>query len=205
MNRVRALWLDATEQILILAFYGSLVLRIVNGIRHGNALANALLLPSEGLVLVFILLRHRTDRLSSRPAEWLIALAATALPLFVRVGSRPSPIPTWLCAFLIVFGMLIQLHAKVCLGRSFGCVPANRGLTQSGPYKFVRHPMYAGYMLSDVGFLAMNPTWWNLTIYGISQSLQVARILAEERFLSQDEAYRRYQAAVPYRLFPGIF
>ena len=93
-------------------------------------------------------------------------------------------------------GMVVQLHAKITLGRSFGCVPAHRGLKLSGPYRFVRHPMYAGYLLSHLAFLAMNLTPWNIAVYALCYSLQLPRLLAEERLLSRDRCYRDYRAAV---------
>jgi protein-S-isoprenylcysteine O-methyltransferase Ste14 len=65
--------------------------------------------------------------------------------------------------------------------------------------------MYAGYVLSHVAFLAMNPTLWNLTAYAVCLCLQVPRLLAEERLLRQDPQYRAYQAGVRYRLLPGLF
>jgi protein-S-isoprenylcysteine O-methyltransferase Ste14 len=102
-------------------------------------------------------------------------------------------------------GLLVQLHAKLTLGRSIGCIPANRGLKLAGPYRFVRHPMYAGYLLSHLAFLAMNPTAWNLAVYALCYGVQVPRLMAEERLLGGDPRYREYQAAVRYRLIPGLF
>jgi protein-S-isoprenylcysteine O-methyltransferase Ste14 len=49
------------------------------------------------------------------------------------------------------------------------------------------------------------PTLWNVTIYAVAWTLQVVRMNAEERFLSQDEAYRVYKGAVRYRLIPGVY
>ena len=39
-----------------------------------------------------------------------------------------------------------MIAGKVVLGRSFGLVPANRGIVARGPYLLVRHPIYAGYL-----------------------------------------------------------
>jgi protein-S-isoprenylcysteine O-methyltransferase Ste14 len=65
--------------------------------------------------------------------------------------------------------------------------------------------MYAGYLLGHLGFLVVNLSGWNLLVYAVCYSLQVPRLLAEERLLSQDPGYRAYQATVRYRLLPGLF
>ena len=205
MKRSRALWLDLAERLFVLALYGWLVARMVEGFRAGGGPGSLLLLPSEGLVVVFVLLRRRTEKISPRPHEWLLALLATCAALLVTPIHRPPPIHPMVGSVLMIMGMLIQLHAKVHLGRSFGLVAAHRGLSLGGPYKLVRHPMYAGYMLSHLGYLAFNPTWWNFALYAIGDSLQIPRLLAEERLLANDEHYRRYQSTVRYRLFPGLF
>jgi protein-S-isoprenylcysteine O-methyltransferase Ste14 len=205
MTGARPVVLDAAERLLVLCLYGALVVRIVTGIRsEGAGVGNLLLLVSEGMVLVFVLFRRTTSDVSRSASEWLLAIVATCLPMLVA-PSGVHPLPPFVGAVVLVMGMIFQLHAKVILGRSFGCVPANRGLKAAGPYRFVRHPMYAGYLLSDVGFLLMNPSLRNFALYGGCLALQVPRLLAEERLLSRDEAYRRYQSVVRYRLVPGVF
>ncbi|WP_276509041.1 methyltransferase family protein, partial [Microvirga aerophila] len=82
---------------------------------------------------------------------------------------------------------------------------ANRGVKTQGPYSLIRHPMYIGYVATQVGFLLFNSTVWNLAIYSGAWTLQVLRILAEERTLSKDPEYKAYALAVRYRLVPGVF
>jgi protein-S-isoprenylcysteine O-methyltransferase Ste14 len=65
--------------------------------------------------------------------------------------------------------------------------------------------MYAGYLLSHMAFLAMNPTLCNLAIYVVCYGLQIPRLLAEERLLARDQRYRAYLTVVRYRLIPGVF
>jgi protein-S-isoprenylcysteine O-methyltransferase Ste14 len=84
-------------------------------------------------------------------------------------------------------------------------VPAHRGLKVAGPYRFVRHPMYAGYLLSHAAFLLMNPTVGNVAVYAVCYALQIPRIFAEERLLSRDPEYREYRRTVRYRLIPWLF
>ena len=101
--------------------------------------------------------------------------------------------------------MLTHIGAKLSLQRSFGLVAANRGVKVSGMYVFVRHPMYAGYMMTHIGFFLFAPTLQNFAVYAATWTLLIMRVFAEERILSQDVTYREFQSRVPYRLLPGVF
>jgi protein-S-isoprenylcysteine O-methyltransferase Ste14 len=166
---------------------------------------NLIALGSEGLVVAFILCRRKPNAISPRPTDWMLALTATAMPLLVRPDIQGHMVLLQAGAFLMMVGFIVQLVAKVTLGRSFGCVPAHRGLKQGGLYRFVRHPMYMGYLLSHIGILLANPTWWNLAVYVICYSAQVPRLFSEERLLKRDPQYANYMAGVRYRLIPGVF
>jgi protein-S-isoprenylcysteine O-methyltransferase Ste14 len=65
--------------------------------------------------------------------------------------------------------------------------------------------MYAGYVITQIGFLLAHPSLWNASIYAATLVFQIGRILAEERLLSRDSGYREFAALVPSRLVPGVF
>jgi protein-S-isoprenylcysteine O-methyltransferase Ste14 len=197
--------MDLVERGLVLGLYVWLVTRIVADYAEKGSAVDLILLPSEGLVVLLLLVRRSAREISHRPSEWAAALCASVAPLLVRIDSAGAMLPPLLAAVIMLAGMVIQVHAKLALGRSFGCVPANRGLKFSGPYRFVRHPMYAGYLLTHVAFLLMNPTLRNVVLYSSCYLMQVFRILAEERLLSKDHSYLNYIATVRYRLVPPIF
>ncbi|HUE74892.1 MAG TPA: isoprenylcysteine carboxylmethyltransferase family protein [Pirellulaceae bacterium] len=197
--------LDLAERAIVTVVYLGLVARLLAHGWYSGELTSLLLLPSEGLVVVFLLFRRRTTDISLRGSEWLLALTATLAPMLVERGTGAALVPTWLAAGLMLMGLIVQIHAKITLGRSFGCVPAHRGLQLSGPYRFVRHPMYAGYLLSHIAFLLVNPTLQNVGAYVLCYALQIPRLMAEERLLAVDCRYREYQARVKSRLIPGIF
>ena len=86
-------------------------------------------------------------------------------------------------------------------------IQSERGhhVVSSGPYRIVRHPMYAGYMVANVGLFMLMPSLMNLAIYTITWWAQILRVTAEERHLLEDEAYRELTRKVRYRLIPGLF
>lgn len=194
--------LDALERGCLLLLYVWLVARIITAPRSEF---NALLLISEGAVLVVTLCRRPTGDVSMRLGDWMLAIGATYLPLLVRPDSGPPLVPARHAVMLWVVGTFVQVWSKLALGRSFGCVPAHRGLKLGGPYRYVRHPMYLGYVLTHVAFLLMNPTPLNVALYLSCDALLIPRILAEERHLGADPAYLGYRADVPWRLLPGVF
>jgi protein-S-isoprenylcysteine O-methyltransferase Ste14 len=204
MNRAGRTY-DLLERAIGVGLYLWLVVRVVAGWQRGAGAASLFILPSEGLVLAFLLVRRPARQLSLAPRDWALALTATMAPMLVTPGiGRPLVSPV-VAAVVMVMGIVVQLHAKLILGRSFGCVPAHRGLKLDGPYALVRHPIYAGYLLGHLAFLLVNPTAWNGLAYATCYALQIPRLLAEERFLARDPEYAQYLTRVRWRLMPGVF
>lgn len=202
---IERLDLDLVEKALVASFMALLALRLVPQAAATLSPPILLLLLSESVVVLFILLRRPTRDISRRPADWALGLAGTLLPL-TAIAPEGTPVaPIALCAGLMGVGFLLQLWAKLTLRRSFGVVAANRGVKASGPYRLVRHPMYAGYALTHVGFLLSGPAVWNLAVYGATLVIAIRRILAEERVLMQDAAYRTLAEKTRSRLLPFVF
>jgi protein-S-isoprenylcysteine O-methyltransferase Ste14 len=200
-----ATFLDVVERAVVATLFGLFVYRLFSAFLAERNPIYLMMVVSEGLVVVFILIRRAAKTVSLRPVDWLLAFGATAAPLCVVPGGASPLLPNVTCGLIIIAGMIFQIHAKLTLRRAFGLIAANRGVTTAGPYRFVRHPMYAAYMISWAGFLLASPTLWNAAVYAFAFACQIARLLAEERLLSEDAAYRSFAAAVPYRLLPGVF
>lgn len=193
--------LDRTEQVAILLLWVWMVRRVVIS---ANPFAPLLLL-AETSVLIFVLIRRPTDAISVRLGDWLLAITGTAAPLLIMPGTDLFPALAPLGIGLVLVGNCVQIWAKLFLRRSFGIAPANRGIKSDGPYKLVRHPIYAGYLLSHIGVLVLMPSALNVMIYLIGWWAQVLRLLAEEDLLAQDPAYRAFMEKVRWRLVPGVF
>ena len=178
--------IDIGERIFILLLFASLVVGVSQTIDVRPY--NVLVLVSEGLVAFFVIVRRPARNITMRPLDWTIALAGTALAMFVRAGGRPL-LPQIVGTVLMFVGLSLAIWAKLSLRRSFGIAAANRGAVMAGPYRFMRHPMYGGYIVVYVGFLLNNPLLWNLCVYGVTAILLVLRVLAEEKILKADPAY----------------
>ena len=162
----------------------------------------ALFLISEVVGVALLLLQRR--------GEWsvdlfpvVVAFVGTGAALLV-MPSGVRLIPDSVSFALIMAGGTVSLAAKLFLGRSFGIVPANRGVKETGVYRLIRHPMYAGYMLNHVGFVLVFFSAWNVAIYAVAWTALWLRAVEEEKFLRRDPEYRRYAEKVRYRLIPGL-
>lgn len=197
--------LDFTERMLIVVLYGWFLWRMlwVSTLE----ISSVLLVIAEALPLAFVLFRKPTEKLSRNPADWVLALLGTTMPLFVRPAAQEvgSVVAAYSAYGMILFGLFVQIAAKLVLGTRFGIVAANRGVCALGPYRFVRHPMYAGYTLTHIGFLIAMPDATNAAIYVAALILQLARIDREERILMQDPRYEVFAGRVGYRLLPGVY
>jgi protein-S-isoprenylcysteine O-methyltransferase Ste14 len=165
---------------------------------HPHAIVLAV---SELLSAVLIIVRRQGPMpMSAYPIA--IAFLGSALPLLARPGEI-ALIPEGEAFSFMLVGGIIAVWAKVALSRSFGAIAANRGVKRGGPYRFVRHPMYLGYIIIQIGFLLGYFSYPLLSLYLILWIIQILRIREEEKVLFQDAAYRDFANDVPRRLVPG--
>ena len=149
------------------------------------------------------------SRVTRERDESLLSITFTVVGSFYYLAFRLEPgahlIPEAVAAGLQVTGIIIQICAKLTLRRSFGLLPANRGVVVRGPYRVLRHPIYFGYLIRDMGFLLRNFGVQNVVVLAVHIGVQACRIIREERVLSKDCTYREYMNRVRYRLIVGLF
>jgi protein-S-isoprenylcysteine O-methyltransferase Ste14 len=205
-RRLLEIGLDIGEKVFVVGLFSLLAFRMFSAVGLGASWLNYLQLAAEGVVVVLILLRRPARDVSLNPVDWALAVGATAGPLMIRPDAHVASLaPPAFAAILMIGGLVLQIYAKLTLRFSFGVAPANRGLAVGGPYRLVRHPIYLAYLMSQAGFLLLNPTPWNTSILGVSLVLQVLRIQAEERLLAQDPAHGAFRDKVRFRLAPGLW
>jgi len=196
---------DRLARIVIVALFSFMAVRIGADFLQTGRLTGLLLLASEALVVVYTVVRRApavVDR--SLRARVLTTMSLLGPPL-VRPSSIAPIAPEVVTVGLSVLGLLVVIGGKISLGRSFGLIPANRGIVSSGLYRLVRHPIYLGYLITHVAFVAANPTVWNIALLLTADIALLARAVCEERTLARDESYRSYQTRVRWRVLPGVF
>ena len=85
-------------------------------------------------------------------------------------------------------------------------VAEDQEVVSTGPYAFVRHPMYAGSLPILVGTPLALGSWWSLLLIPLFILVLYFRIANEEKVLLRDlPGYAEYRQNVRYRLIPGLF
>jgi len=165
-----------------------------------------LLLVCEGYTLMLILLAHRAVQRDLSPVAMIATVYATCAVALLNDQGTVRLVPELIGVGLQLASMAWQFTAKVFLGRSFGLLPAQRGLVTTGPYRLVRHPIYFGYLIGHIGFLLANFSWRNAAVLALLYVAQVIRIRREEAVLAATSGdYQRYQQRVRWRLLPLVY
>jgi len=125
-----------------------------------------------------------------------------------------SPVfPLWLIVlgfFLIALGYAFAVWALV-ENRFFSTVvriQTDRGhvVCDSGPYRIVRHPGYAGNILPLLGIVLALSSLWTIIPAAVALVIAVIRTALEDQTLQEElPGYQEYARRVRYRLFPGIY
>ena len=200
-DRVREL----CARVCVIILFTLLSVNLLRDFLDTGRVTGLLFLASEALVVVLTVVRRRARLVDRSFAAALTTTLSVALPPMQRASDSIALLPDELTVMVSAIGLGLVILGKMTLGRSFGVAPANRGVVVRGPYGFVRHPIYTGYLIIHVAFLAANPTPWNFAMITIADVALVFRALMEERVLSADETYQGYCQRVGWHLVPGVF
>lgn len=196
---------DLAAKILIVTLFSSMAMRLAQDAAATGHVTGMLLVASEALVVVLTMVRRPAGSVDRTMKARLLTGFSTFGPPLVRPVSFAAIAPESLTVAIAAIGLVIVVFGKLSLGRSFGLSPANRGVVSTGMYRFVRHPIYLGYLITHVGFVAANPADWNLLVLALADLALMMRAVREEQTLAQDEAYRAYMQRVRWRVIPGVF
>jgi len=167
---------------------------------------DALIFAFELFVGLTLLFNRAPVRQPEKPPDVLVPLLGTFfIYTFAFANRAPAPLReslmpvAWrdgaaLAALLVsVAGYAVAVWSVVCLGRSFALLVSVRTVVRRGPYRYVRHPMYLGYIFLFAGILigALSPIVILLTAVCISLTVWRAR-LEEDALTRQSGEYRDY-------------
>ena len=196
---------DMVAKVCILTLFSAMAARLAQDFVETGHITGLLLLASEALVVALTLVRRPAGVVDR---TWT-ARALTMFSTFCPPLLRPVPVTALgsesLTVIISAVGLIIVVLGKISLGRSFGLTPANRGVVCSGVYRFVRHPIYLGYLVTHVGFVIAYPAVWNLAVLLAADVALMLRAIREERTLALDPSYRAYMDRVRWRIIPGVF
>jgi len=141
--------------------------------------------------------------LEPRVSAFVGAFLVYVIPLFPR--RELSVTAEMVSTLLILFGSAAAVIALVRLGRSFSMMAEARRLVTSGPYRFVRHPLYLAEELAIIGISMQFFSLSTGFVLALQIAFQLRRMHNEEAVLAQSfPEYAQYRARTA-RLIPGIY
>lgn len=183
---------------------------------HGGAAGDVGALRSLGtllvcafyLLMIWCYLRRgpavaTTSSITARAAAVVATLTPFAIPLLS--GASPGLTRQYAADGLLAAGTAWSVWSLRYLGRNLSLFAQARELVDGGPYRWIRHPLYAGEIVSSLGLAIFAGTAAAFGVLLAFCVLQGYRVLREEEILLQAlpqyRGYRNRTAA----LFPGIF
>ena len=151
--------------------------------RETGHLTGLMLVVQELVLVALFVVRRRPLESSHQALHWFVAMAGSFAVLLLRPAAPVGGLVGHVALLLQVAGACGAIVCLASLGRSFGIVAANRGPKVGGPYRLVRHPIYAAYLIGWAGYLLAAPTARNAIVLAVAVFFQLRRITTEESVL----------------------
>lgn len=153
--------------------------------------------------------------------RWRIITVALGVGLYAFGRLNPDPtyfqhrlLPTstarvWCCLVLTAAGLAFAIWARIALGTNWSGTPMikeGHELIQSGPYRYVRHPIYTGLLLAVLGDVLVRARVIDAYILGLCWVLLIWKLKFEEKLMMRQfpDRYPEYRAGTK-ALIPGIY
>lgn len=143
-------------------------------------------------------------------AQFLILPVVAGLDL--RFGWTRDISTWWHVVGAIIFALGLALFGWAIITNAYFStavrIQSDRGQTvcRSGPYRYIRHPGYAGTTLQSIAIALLLGSWWSLIPAVVASGLMILRTFLEDRTLQAElPGYQAFVQEVRYRLIPGIW
>src|SRR5262252_10263695 len=136
----------------------------------------------------------------------IAAFVGTYLPWAITFfGKTDQALPNLLSTACVLIGMIMMLVTIRHLGRSFSLVPQARSVVQTGPYRWIKHPLYFSEQIAVLGVVLRNLTPLTVVLLVLHIGVQICRIYYEEDLLRRNcPEYSSYEAS-RWRLIPCVW
>jgi protein-S-isoprenylcysteine O-methyltransferase Ste14 len=180
---------------------------------HGPAaavgmLVSALTVTFYVAVIAAYLRRGAASATTAQLPARAAAVVATSLPMVLpfAAGAREDSLGRDIVAtMLIVLGLAGSVWSLRALGTNLSVIAQVRGLAATGPYRWVRHPLYVAEILTVLGIVLRSPSLVVLALWALLVLLQAYRAVVEERLLTSAQPdYAEYTRRTA-RFVPRIF
>jgi len=189
----------------IISILGFAISRMLLAQRHPDLLAERIRF-----------LQHHNDKRWDRILAPLVGLGCGLVPMVAgldaRFGWSPSITQSMKILSLVILLAGYFLGSYALLENRFFSylvrIQAERAhqVVSSGPYRWIRHPGYAGLLLANLATPAFLDSRWAFLSVGFLMVVLVIRTALEDRFLQDELAgYADYARRIRYRLLPGVW
>jgi protein-S-isoprenylcysteine O-methyltransferase Ste14 len=136
----------------------------------------------------------------------IAAFVGTYMPWTIAFfGKTDQALPNLASMACVLLGMIMMLVTIRHLGRSFSLVPQARNVVQTGPYRWIKHPLYLAEEIALLGVVLRNPTPLTAALLVLHIGVQVCRIYYEEDLLRRNcPEYSSYETS-RWRVIPYVW
>jgi len=165
-------------------------------------------------------LRVKPTKTAENPADRIVTILAMVLSFlllfsyYLRIGPLAwrfvpdTASVAWTGIFLTWLGVAVAIWARYCLGQYWSArVTLKEGhrLIQSGPYAYVRHPIYTGMLLAMIGTALVVGEWRGILAVALALAAHSHKAIREEALLAGEfgNEYAEYRQHTGF-LFPRL-
>jgi protein-S-isoprenylcysteine O-methyltransferase Ste14 len=159
------------------------------------------------MIIAVFFIRHLPLTKAPGIVPRLTAIAASnaQLAFFLLPRAMISTRAEILSAALISVGAVASVWILIRLRSAFSILPQARALITTGPYRRIRHPLYAAEGIASIGIMLQFVQPWSAAITLIGFACQILRMHYEEQVLGATfPEYSPYKART-YRLVPHLY
>lgn len=128
---------------------------------------------------------------------------------WTQIISSPSVVILFAGTLLVIIGIWGMFYCRRHLGRLWTAetnISKDHQIIDTGPYHFIRHPIYTFALVMYIGLALVFPSVWSAILVGIISAAYILKTKDEDAFLEKNlSGYQEYKLRVRFRLFPGVW